>query len=90
MRGLLESSLDTAALGPEGFHDVGAGPGSSEGQYIDWLTITQREHSVVDDVRRIRRHPLVPAAIPIYGFVYDVSTGRLVEVPEAAAEGRAR
>jgi carbonic anhydrase len=89
MRDLLSSSLETAALGPEGFHDVGAGPGSTEGQYIDWLTIADREHSVVDDVRRIRRHPLVPAAIPIYGYVYDVRSGRLIEVPEATAEGRA-
>src|SRR5580765_3158374 len=31
MSGLLEQSLDTAALGPEGFHDVGAGPGSPAG-----------------------------------------------------------
>ena len=41
-------------------------------------------------MRRIRSHPLVPARIPIYGYVYDVSSGRLVEVPEATAEGRAR
>ena len=27
MRGLLAHSLETAALGPEGFHDVGSGPG---------------------------------------------------------------
>jgi carbonic anhydrase len=90
MRELLGSSLETAALGPEGFHDVGEGPGSSEGEYIDWLTIADREQSVVDDVRRIRRHPLVPAPIPIYGYVYDVRSGRLIEVPEATAEGRAR
>ena len=31
MRGLLASSLETAALGDEGFYDVGDGPGSSEG-----------------------------------------------------------
>ena len=89
IRGLLESSLETAALGPEGFHDVGAGPGSTEGDYIDWLTISDQTGSVVEDVRRIRNHPLVPARIPIYGFVYDVHTGRLNEVPEATAVGAA-
>lgn len=89
MRGLLASSLETAALGPDGFHDVGHGPGSGEGQYIDWLTIADQPGSVVDDVRRVRNHPLVPAGIPIYGFVYDVRSGRLVEVPEATAVGRA-
>ena len=45
--------------------------------------------SVADDVSRIRRHPLVPGRIPIYGYIYDVATGRLVEVPEATAAGRA-
>jgi len=89
MRGLLASSLETAALGPEGFHDVGAGPGSTEGNYIDWLTISDREQSVVEDVQRIRAHPLVPAGIPIYGYVYDVKSGKLVEVPAATAAGRA-
>ncbi len=88
MRGLLANSLDTAALGPDGFTDVGSGPGSAEGRYIDWLTIADQTASVVDDVTRIRRHPLVPGRIPIHGFVYDVATGLLVEVPEAAEAGR--
>ena len=88
MGDLLARSLETAALGPDGFHDVGTGPGSTAGRDIDWLTITGREQSVVDDVRRIRDHPLVPTGIPIYGYVYDVRTGLLGEVPEATAVGR--
>ncbi|MGH9076148.1 MAG: beta-class carbonic anhydrase [Acidimicrobiales bacterium] len=89
MRGLLESSLETAELGPEGFHDVGAGPGSAEGKYIDWLTIADNPRSVAEDVIRIRNHPLVPSRIPIHGFIYDVDSGRLVEVPEATKAGQA-
>ena len=89
MRDLLAQSLETAELGPDGFRDVGAGPGSSEARYIDWLTIADANGSVVEDVSRIRAHPLVPNRIPIYGYVYDVTTGRLVEVPEATAAGRA-
>ena len=89
MRGLLANSLETAALGPNGFSDVGRGPGSAEARYVDWLTIADREQSVVDDVTRIRTHPLVPARIPIYGYLYDVKTGRLVEVPAATAAGAA-
>ena len=89
IRGLLRSSLQTAELGSDGFHDVGAGPGSAEAEYVDWLTIADDEQSVVDDVVRIRTHPLVPGRIPIYGFIYDVSTGRLVEVPEASKAGAA-
>jgi carbonic anhydrase len=45
---------------------------------------------VVEDVERIRAHPLVPAGIPVDGNVYDVRSGRLVEVPDATAAGRAR
>ena len=90
MRGLLSSSLETAALGADGFTDVGAGPGSSEGAYIDWLTIADQPASVLADVMRIRNHPLVPGRIPVYGYLYDVTTGRLLEVPEATAAGAAR
>lgn len=90
MRGLLAKSLETAALGDTGFYDVGKGPGSDEAAYIDWLTIADRNKSVVEDVTRIRRHPLVPKNIPIYGYVYEVETGKLLEVPGAAEAGAAR
>ena len=46
--------------------------------------------AMLQDVRRIREHPLVPVGIPIYGYVYDVHSGRLEEVKEATAAGRAR
>jgi carbonic anhydrase len=90
MRKLLASSLKTASIDAAGWHDSGAGPGSSEGRYIDWLTIADNAQSVVDDVARIRNHPLVPGDIPIYGYIYDVRTGELVEVPEATEAGRGR
>jgi carbonic anhydrase len=89
IRGLLASSLETAELGADGFRDVGTGPGSAEASYIDWLTITDNAQSVVDDVTRIRNHPLVPGTIPIYGYIYDVASGRLNEVPEATKAGQA-
>jgi carbonic anhydrase len=89
MRDLLRSSLKTASLGAEGWKDVGPGPGSPEGDFVDWLTIPDLARSVVDDVRRIRNHPLVPKDIPIYGYIYDVKTGRLNEVEAASAAGRA-
>ncbi|MDR3505582.1 MAG: carbonic anhydrase [Acidocella sp.] len=87
--GLLESSLETATIDEHGWHDHGHGPGSKEGHYINWLTIKEQKASVTSDVQRIRNHPLVPKAIPIYGYIYDVHTGALVEVPEATAAGRA-
>ncbi|MDH6532824.1 carbonic anhydrase [Aurantimicrobium minutum] len=90
MRGLLAHSLETAALGADGFYDVGSGPGSAEANYINWLTISNQSQSVTEDVVRIKNHPLVPAGIPIYGYIYDVTTGRLVEVPSATAAGAAK
>lgn len=89
MRGLLASSLETAEIQDGAFVDVGEGPGSAEARYVDWLTISNNAASVVEDVTRIRNHPLVPAGIPVYGYIYDVRTGRLVEVPEATAVGKA-
>jgi carbonic anhydrase len=88
MGDLLSKSLDTARIDANGWHDVGRGPGSSDGKYIHWLTIRNQEQSVVEDVLRIRHHPLVPNYIPIYGFIYDVKTGKLAEVPEAMKAGR--
>jgi len=89
MRNLLASSLATAELTPNGFRDVGKGPGSTEGEFIDWLTMKDNAAAVVADVRRIRNHPLIPRSIPIYGYIYDVRTGRLEEVSGASAAGKA-
>ena len=89
MRDLLASSLKTATFDGEAWRDGGAGPGSVEGQFVDWLTIEEPSRSVTADVKRIRSHPLVPRDIPIYGYLYDVATGRLVEVPEATLAGTA-
>lgn len=88
IRGLLASSLKTATIDENGWHDSGDGPGSLEADFIDWLTIKDLVGSVRDDVQRIRHHPLVPGEIPIYGYIYDVKTGRLIEVPEATTAGK--
>jgi carbonic anhydrase len=90
MSGLLESSLETAALEADGWHDHGDGGGSVDGHYIRWLTIADRRDAVVEDVRRIRNHPLVPGRIPIHGLIYDCGSGRLIAVPEADEVGAAR
>jgi carbonic anhydrase len=89
MRDLLSKSLEPAVVDASGWHDVGKGPGSTEAAYVDWLTFENEVDSVTDDVRRIRNHPLVPRTIPIYGYVYDVKTGRLIEVTEATRVGKA-
>src|SRR5258705_9529720 len=50
MRGLLANSLDTAVLTDQGFQDVGKGPGSRAGEFIDWRTTADTAQAVVDDV----------------------------------------
>ena len=89
MADLLNSSLETATVDARGWHDTGEGPGSAEGRYINWLTISDNAASVIEDVKRIKAHPLVADDIPVYGYIYDCKTGRLVEVLEATAAGRA-
>ncbi len=86
---LLEDSLETAQLDANGrWSNPQHGGGSAAGRDIDWLTISDQSGSVAHDVRRIRAHPLVPGHIPIFGFVYDVATGRLNEVAAASEAGR--
>lgn len=89
MSDLLASSLKTASVDASGWHDSGEGPGSVEGKFINWLTISDLAASVVEDVARIKNHPLVPQSIPVYGYIYDVKSGSLIEVPEATNIGRA-
>lgn len=54
---------------------------------IDWLSFTDNEKSVVDDVLKIKNHKLVPSSIKIYGYIYDCKTGNLNEVEEATKCG---
>jgi carbonic anhydrase len=46
--------------------------------------------SVLEDVKAIRNHPLIPSNIPIYGYIFDVLTGDLIPVPKAIKAGRAK
>ncbi|MEH2082896.1 MAG: hypothetical protein V7K89_23830 [Nostoc sp.] len=39
-------------------------------------------------MQRIRLHPLVTLEIPIYGYIYNVKTEQLIEVPEATKVGQ--
>jgi carbonic anhydrase len=56
---------------------------------MDFLPFRDVEQSVLDDVTFLLASPLIPDDIPIRGFVYDVRTGRLTEVP-APARARVR
>ena len=81
IRELLAQSLATASFDGARWRDPATGGGSHAGDFIDWLTIKDLAQRVVIDVERIRQHPLVPASIPVHGYIYEVESGRLVEVP---------
>lgn len=81
MRELLtKTSLPDSSSGKESAVD--------DSEKIDWLTISNQVESVYSDVLRIRSHPLVPKDVTIYGYLFDVKTGQLVEVPEASKIGK--
>ena len=48
---------------------------------IDFLPFRDLDESVRQDVRRIRDSPLIPDEISVHGYVYEVGTGRLREIP---------
>jgi carbonic anhydrase len=91
MGDLLEDSLATAALDMSTlkWSNPQHGGGCAAGHFIKWHTIKNQEESVAQDVARIRSHPLTPKNVPIYGYIYDVKTGKLIEVPKATQIGRA-
>lgn len=47
-------------------------------------TFQNLEKNVRLQILRLRSHPWMPKAIPVWGFIYDVKTGKLIPVP---AEG---
>jgi carbonic anhydrase len=87
IRNLLSTSLNTATIDENGWRNTNENGGSDEANHIAFLTFKNLEASVVEDVERVRNHPLVAGNIPIYGYVYDVRSGKLIEVADATHAG---
>ena len=83
MAELLDDDLGTASFDGTTWSNPKHEGGCSTGHYLKWHTITDQAASVVQDVRRIHEHPLVPKTIAIQGYIYDVKTGRLNAVSGA-------
>lgn len=90
IRELLSKSLYTASVDETGWKNQQEEGGSDDAKFIAFLTISNQAQSVVADVKRIKGSSLVPKYIPIYGYIYDVKSGSLIEVPEATRQGRAQ
>ncbi len=51
---------------------------------VDFRPFPELEESVRESVRAIRESPLLPDSLEVSGWVYDVRSGRIDEVAEAA------
>lgn len=40
------------------------------------------EENVRHQIQKVQSHPWIPGNIPVRGFIFDVKTGGLTEVPE--------
>lgn len=53
---------------------------TSEGEFVNWLSISDRIESIKNDVMHIRNHPLISKDIEITGLLFNTKTGELTEV----------
>lgn len=69
---MLDRNIDKEKIGLLGYCGIN----------IDkWLKgFDKIEHSVLNTVEIIKRHPLIPADIQVYGFVIDPESGRLDKI----------
>ncbi|MGO4904937.1 beta-class carbonic anhydrase [Flavobacterium sp. W20_MBD1_R3] len=89
IRDLLSTSLSTATVDENGWRNITEEGGSQEAKNISFLPISNQAESIIEDVKRIKNHALVPSHIPVYGYLFDVKSGKLIEIPEATSIGRA-
>lgn len=71
------------AMGSSTEEQMRASLAASTGQDTAWLTlgmISDQRAAVVEDLARIRSHPLIPPSVRVGGFIYDVDTGLLEPV----------
>jgi carbonic anhydrase len=68
------------AMASSTLDELRAKVGASAGQDASWQTfgvIEDQEETLLDDVRKVRSHPLIPDSVEVGGFLYDVDTGLL-------------
>lgn len=53
---------------------------TSEGEFVNWLSISDRIESIKNDVMHIRNHPLISKDIKITGLLFNTKTGELTEI----------
>lgn len=84
MANLLEDNLETATFKNGDWKsnkNHNSESGSPFGHQIKWHTFSDIKKSILEDVRKLKKHPLTPSHINVYGLIYDVKTG-ILETPE--------
>jgi carbonic anhydrase len=51
-----------------------------DASWTSWNVVTDQGAALREDVARVRSHPLIPARVPVGGFMYDVDTGLLEQL----------
>ena len=80
MASLLESDLETASFENGDWNsnkNDNSESGSSFGHQVEWNTFLDLKKSILEDIEKIKNHPLTPSHINVYGLIYDVKTGEL-------------
>ncbi|MFQ5663752.1 MAG: beta-class carbonic anhydrase [Terriglobia bacterium] len=55
--------------------------GRTTGAPLHFHAFSSLEENVRQQIQKVKSHPWIPGDISVRGFVYDVKTGRLQEVP---------
>ena len=85
---LLEDDLETSSFDGKSWSNnnnpksENSKPGSKEGHKIDWYTFSSLKQSMAEDLKTIKNHNLIPSNIKIHGFIYEVSSGKLIKIED--------
>ena len=85
---LLEDDLETSSFDGKSWSNnnnpksENSKPGSKEGYKIDWYTFSSLKQSMAEDLKTIKNHNLIPSNIKIHGFIYEVSSGKLIKIKD--------
>ena len=85
---LLEDDLETAFFDGKSWSNnnnvqsENSKPGSKEGHKINWYTFSSLKQSMTEDLKIIKNHSLIPSNIKIHGFIYEVSSGKLIKIED--------
>ena len=65
------------------FVSEGVEGGKEAAEAIAWESIVSEPEALIEDVHKVRDHPLISSDIPIYGLLMDIETGQIIRVPAA-------